>query len=59
MTIVPFAFSDSSGRTIETFKTLDVTVTARVVQVCEERRWFRVEYDLGGRNGLGHECFKF
>lgn len=32
-------------------------VTGTVVQVHEEHRWFRVEYE--NRNGKMHECFKF
>ena len=32
-------------------------VTGTVVEVNEERRWFRVAYLRGGR--IGYECFKF
>ena len=32
-------------------------VTGTVVQVHEEHRWFRVEYE--NRCGKLHECFKF
>ena len=40
-------FSDPGGR----------DVTGIVIQVNEERHWFRVQYDRGGVPGF--ECFKF
>ena len=34
-------------------------VTGRVVYVHEAHRWYRVEFPLGDRGAVGHECFKF
>ena len=32
-------------------------VTGTVIQVSEDHRWYRVEYET--RSGMLHECFKF
>ena len=32
-------------------------VTGTVIQIHEEHRWYRVEYNLSARC-IGHECFK-
>lgn len=32
-------------------------ITGTVIQIHEEHRWYRVEYELPGC--IGHECFKF
>ena len=58
-TFTPHAFTDYIGRENSVFRGLDLKVTGEVVYVSTRRRWYRVRYDLGGKNGVGYECFKF
>lgn len=53
--IIPAAKADHSAGFAEVL--LD-PVEATVIQVNEERRWYRVEYPLPG-GVIGHETFKF
>lgn len=57
ITFVPNAFLASCQMPMKSFEGMSVTGT--VIQVNEAHRWARVEYDLGGMNGVGRECFKF
>ena len=56
---LPACFQIQSGNPMSLpFQAPDsLYVTGTVVQVHEENRWFRVEYE--NRNGKMHECFKF
>ena len=36
---------------------IPVEVTGTVIQIHEEHRWYRVEFQMSGC--IGHECFKF
>lgn len=56
---LPACFQIQSGNPMALpFQTPDsLYVTGTVVQVHEDHRWFRVEYE--NRNGKMHECFKF
>lgn len=52
---VPAANRDHTAGFSEILR--DQKVTGRVIQINEEHRWFRVEYNMPGC--IGHECFKF
>ena len=56
---LPACFQIQSGNPMSLpFQAPDsLYVTGTVVQVLEDHRWFRVEYE--NRNGKMHECFKF
>lgn len=51
---IPGAFLEHSENFAEELRR---EVTGTVIQVNEEHRWYRVEYDMPGY--IGHECFKF
>lgn len=55
VTIIPAANTDHSAGFAGIL--LD-PIEATVIQVNEERRWYRVEYPLPG-GAVGHETFKF